>query len=93
MNSVTYNSCDMNNLWNYLQGLHISIHDRRWLADRLLESTKNEGDAILSRAREAIEEMRLESEANGNSELTLDEINEEIRQSRLERKQRKMVEV
>ena len=79
MNTITYSSNDMNNLWNYLQGLPISIPDRRWLANRLLESTKNE-------------EMRLESEANGNSELSLDEINEEIRQARLERKKRKMVE-
>ena len=86
MNTITYSSNDMNNLWNYLQGLPISIPDRRWLANRLLESTKNESDTILSRAREAIEEMRLESEANGNSELSLDEINEEIRQARLERK-------
>ncbi|MBQ1409510.1 MAG: hypothetical protein IIY87_07120 [Bacteroidales bacterium] len=92
MNTITYSSNDMNNLWNYLQGLPISIPDRRWLANRLLESTKNESDTILSRAREAIEEMRLESEANGNSELSLDEINEEIRQARLERKKRKMVE-
>ena len=92
MNTITYSSNDMNNLWNYLQGLPISIPDRRWLANRLLESTKNESDRILSRAREAIEEMRLESEANGNSELSLDEINEEIRQARLERKKRKMVE-
>ncbi len=30
--------------------------------------------------------MRQHSEENGNSEMTLDEINEEIRQARLERK-------
>lgn len=39
-----------------------------------------------SKARKAIEAMRQQSERNGNSELTLDEINEEIRQAREERK-------
>lgn len=40
-----------------------------------------------AKARETIEAMRLQSEQNGNSELTLDEINEEIRLARQERKQ------
>ena len=39
-----------------------------------------------AKAREAIEAMRQQSEQNGNSELTLEEINEEIRQSRIDRK-------
>ena len=38
------------------------------------------------RARKAIESMRQQSEMNGNSELTLEEINAEIRQARIERK-------
>ena len=38
------------------------------------------------RARKAIDSMRKQSEMNGNSELTLDEINEEICQARKERK-------
>ncbi len=37
-------------------------------------------------ARMAIEAMRQQSEQNGNSELSLEEINDEIRQARLERK-------
>lgn len=41
------------------------------------------------KARRAIELMRSQSEENGNSELTLDEINEEIRQTRQERKNTK----
>lgn len=36
-------------------------------------------EAISARAREAILKMRSISEANGNSEMTLDEINAEIR--------------
>lgn len=39
-----------------------------------------------AKARKAIESMRQQSERNGNSELTLDEINEEIHQARIERK-------
>lgn len=86
MNSATYDSNAMNNLWNYIQGLPLSQYDRRWLADRLIESTKEDENSILAEARKAIEEMRRQSEENGNSEMTLDEINEEIRQVRLERK-------
>lgn len=88
MNTATFNSNAMSNLWNYLQGLALSTTDRRWHADRLLESTRDEECEILTEARDAIKEMRSESESNGNSEMTLDEINEEIRQSRLARKQK-----
>ena len=41
------------------------------------------------KARQAIKNMQRISLENGNSEMTLDEINEEIRLARLERKQRK----
>ena len=41
-------------------------------------------DALLS-----LENMRNTSEANGNSSMTLDEINEEIKKSREERKNKK----
>lgn len=39
-----------------------------------------------NRARKAVAAMRQQSESNGNSEMTLDEINEEIRRARQERK-------
>jgi hypothetical protein len=45
-----------------------------------------ERQETLRKAREAIEAMRQQSELNGNSELTLNEINEEIRLSREARK-------
>ena len=41
------------------------------------------------KARQAIKNMQRISLENGNSEMTLDEINEEIRLARLEKKQRK----
>ena len=37
----------------------------------------------------AVDHMRTVSEKNGNSEMTLDEINEEIHKARLERKNKK----
>jgi hypothetical protein len=37
-------------------------------------------------ARKAIDELRQQSEAVGNSKMTLDDINEEIRQARREKK-------
>ena len=37
----------------------------------------------------AVDKMRTISEENGNSEMTLDDINEEIRLARLERKNKK----
>ena len=86
MNSATYDSNAMSNLWNYIQGLPLSSSDRRWLADRLIESTKEDENSIIAEARKAIEEMRRQSEENCNSEMKLYEINEEIRQVRLERK-------
>ncbi len=39
-----------------------------------------------NRARKAVAAMRQQSENNGNSELTLDEINAEIRQARQKRR-------
>ena len=41
MNTATYNSTAMSNLWNYLKGLPLSIKDRQWLADRLIESAED----------------------------------------------------
>ena len=41
-----------------------------------------------SKAIESMRSMQRKSEENGNSEMTLDEINEEIRLARLERKKR-----
>ena len=72
------------NLWNLIQGLSLTTTDQRWLADRLFESAKADDTAILAQARKAIEGMRQQSEENGNSEMTLDEINAEIRATRLD---------
>ena len=87
MNHATYNSSMVDNLWNVIQGLSLSSSDQRWLADRLFESAKADDNTILAHARMAIEEMRQQSEENGNSEMTLEEINAEIRQARLADKQ------
>ncbi|MBO7464580.1 MAG: type II toxin-antitoxin system RelB/DinJ family antitoxin [Bacteroidales bacterium] len=47
-----------------------------------------EREIMLDSARNAIEEMREQSEVAGNSVMSLEEINEEIRQARRERKLR-----
>ena len=86
MDTTTFNSSLVNNLWNVIQGLSLSSTDQRWLADRLFESAKADDIAILAQARKAIDEMRQQSEENGNSEMTLDEINAEIRAARHSRK-------
>lgn len=52
---------------------------------------ESERQQKLSRAKNAIDAMRQQSEQNGNVEMTLEDINEEIRQSRIERKSRKTV--
>jgi hypothetical protein len=57
--------------------------------DELIRNS--EGVCVVKRrrnenARIAIETMRQQSEQNGNSELSLEEINDEIHQARLERK-------
>lgn len=32
------NAVSMNNLWNYLQGLSLTASNRKWLAERLVET-------------------------------------------------------
>lgn len=63
---------------------------QRWLEEQLeyvlRQFYTKERQETLRKAREAIEAMRQQSELNGNSELTLNEINEEIRLSREARK-------
>ena len=34
------NAVSLNNLWSYLQGLALTASNKRWLAERLYESTK-----------------------------------------------------
>lgn len=33
------NNIALNNLWSYLQGLSLSANNKRWLAERLIDST------------------------------------------------------
>jgi hypothetical protein len=32
------NAISLNNLWSYIQGLSLTANNRRWLADRLIET-------------------------------------------------------
>ena len=60
-----------------------------WLqqqVEALLVSFNASQQAARQKAREAIEAMRLQSEQNGNDAMTLNDINDEIRQARAARK-------
>lgn len=54
----------------------------------MAQQATDEKEAVRQRAIKAIESMRKSAEESGVSEMTLDEINEEIRLAREERKQR-----
>ncbi|MBR4391738.1 MAG: hypothetical protein IKT08_06510 [Bacteroidales bacterium] len=58
----------------------------QWLQQQIEQLLIQFYSSRKARARLAIELMRQQSEMNGNSKLTLDEINEEIRQARKEKK-------
>ena len=60
-----------------------------WLqqqVEAMLMSYNASQQAIRQNARQAIAAMRKQSEENGNADMTLDEINSEIRQARQDRK-------
>ena len=60
-----------------------------WLqqqVEAMLMSYNDSQQAIRQNARQAIAAMRKQSEENGNADMTLDEINSEIRQARQNRK-------
>lgn len=61
----------------------------QWLqqqVEALLVSFNANQQAVRQKARKVIEAMRLQSEQNGNDTMTLEEINDEIRQARAARK-------
>ena len=61
----------------------------QWLqqqVEALLVSFNASQQATRQKARKAIEAMRLQSEQNGNDAMTLDDINNEIHQTRAVRK-------
>ena len=62
---------------------------KSWLqrqVEELLKEFNTNQQITNAKARQAIEAMRKQSELNGNSELSLDEINNEIRMARRARK-------
>ena len=73
-------------------GLDLSTAVRMFLKKAVLEKGlpfDAKIDAGGLRMLAALEEMQKKSKENGNSEMTLDEINEEIRLAREERKKKK----
>jgi DNA-damage-inducible protein J len=75
-------------------GIDLSTAVRMFLKKAVLEKGlpfDAKIDAGGLRMLAALEEMQKKSKENGNSEMTLDEINEEIRLAREERRNRKEV--
>ena len=74
----------LNNLWNYLQGLHLPMKDRDWLAGKLMEATEKEKET--RRQQEYVKETlyraldEVEAAKRGEIKLmTLEEFEEELR--------------
>ena len=53
------NAASMNNLWSYIQGLSLTVNNRKWLAERLIEPFKEETAAppVLQTWEEAISDL------------------------------------
>ena len=73
-------------------GLDLSTAVRMFLKRSVIEGGipfETRYDEVTLKAIRAIDHMRTTSELNGNCNMTLDEINEEIRLARLEREEKK----
>ena len=80
-----------NAIYNEL-GIDLSTAIRMFLKKSVLEGGipfDTKVDQATLNAILAVDKMRTISENNGNSEMSLDEINEEIKLARMERKNRK----
>ncbi len=80
-----------NAIYNEL-GIDLSTAVRMFLKKSVLEGGipfDAKVDQLTLNAILAVDKMRTTSESNGNSEMSLDEINKEIKLSRMERKNRK----
>ena len=49
------NVAAMNNLWDYLSGLSLTASNKRWLSQKLIESTKQE--KVPSKAEEVLRKL------------------------------------
>ena len=58
-------------------------------SERIPFDVESEERALIERARRVIEQIRVQAALNGTADMTLEEINEEIRKVREERRARK----
>lgn len=80
-----------NAIYNEL-GIDLSTAVRMFLKKSVLEGGipfDNKVDSLTLSTILSVDKMRTTSESNGNSEMSLDEINEEIKAARKERKNRR----
>ena len=72
-----------NNLWTYIQGLALSMKDRKWLADKLIEPVADDPETAKQKAyvKETLYRALDEVERAQRGEITLktmDEFLEEL---------------
>ena len=69
------NAVSMNNLWTYLQGLSLTANNRKWLAERLIESEKS-APPVVQAWEEAMSDLdESEKEFERGDVLTDEEFN------------------
>lgn len=49
------NVASLNNLWDYLSGLSLTANNKRWLSQKLLESTKQ--SSVSSKADDVLRQL------------------------------------
>ena len=72
------NAVSMNNLWAYIQGLSLTVSNRKWLAEKLIAPTENRTTAppVLQTWEEALSDLdESEREFERGDTLSGDEFN------------------
>ena len=80
----TMTTMELNNLWNYLEGLKLARKDRDWLAGKLMEATEKEKET--KRQQELVKESlyraldEVEAAKRGETKMmTIEEFEEELK--------------
>ena len=73
------NATSLNNLWSYLQGLSLSANNKRWLGERLIESSSTVKDNPAMNVRAKQEAMVKDTLTRAFEELRAGEVYEDAR--------------
>ena len=72
------NAASMNNLWSYIQGLPLTASNRRWLADRLVNTPLNDKPDETEVPSDAMESI------SDDTPYTMEELNSRIDEAEIE---------